>query len=167
MYTDIMNYIKSVQETNPVLSIALGAIFYMLFPEQSFFTAACAVMILAVVDVGTKYYSIAAKDGGFLKALKDKQINSESMWRGTSRKLITYLVLFLMAGLSYRITPIAAVSSVISTIVYSMLFFRECQSILENLRDAGSDVGWLLSVVSKKQKKILEDEGVNEDEFDN
>jgi phage-related holin len=164
MYEDILNYIKSIQETNPVLSICFGALLYMLFPEQSFFTAACAVMILAVVDVITKYYAISAQDGGFIKALKDKQINSDSMWRGTSKKLITYLVLFLMAGLSYRITPIAIVSNVISTIVYSMLFFRECQSILENLRDAGSDVGWLISVVSKKQKKILEDEGVNEDE---
>ncbi len=153
MYTDIMNYIKSIQETNPILSVIVGAIFYMLFPEQSFFTAACAVMMLAVVDVFTKYYALSVNDGGFIKALKDKHINSESMWRGTSRKLITYLVLFLMAGLSYRITPIAVVSNVISTIVYSMLFFRECQSILENLRDAGSDVGWLLSVVSKKQKK--------------
>ena len=164
MYTDVFNYIKSVQETNPVLSIALGAIFYILFPEQSFFTAACAVMILAVMDVVTKYYAISVGDKGFFNALRDGKINSESMWRGTSRKIITYLVLFLMAGLSYRISPIAAVSSVISTIVYSMLFFRECQSILENLRDAGADVGWMLSVVSKKQKKILKDEGVEEDE---
>ncbi|MGD9567505.1 MAG: phage holin family protein [Sedimentibacter sp.] len=164
MYADILNYIKSLQETNPILSIVFGSLCYLLFPEQSFFTAACAVMILSVVDVATKYYAIASNDGGFINALKEKQINSESMWRGTSRKLITYLVLFLMAGLSFRITPIAAVSNVISTIVYSMLFFRECQSILENLRDAGSDVGWLLSIVSKKQKKILEDEGVKEDD---
>ncbi len=164
MYADIMNYIKSIQETNPILSVALGAIFYILFPTQAFWAAATGVLILMLVDIGTKYYAISIQEGGLFKAFKNKKISSESLWRGTSRKIIVYFTFFIMAGISYRITPISAISSIISTIIYSMLFFRECQSIGENLRDAGGDVGWFLAVVSKKQKKILEDEGVNEDD---
>ena len=48
--------------------------------------------------------------------------------------------------------------------MYAVLFLRECQSILENLDDAGNDVGWLLTIVKKRKNKILEDEGVEDDE---
>ena len=57
----------------------------------------------------------------------------------------------------------AGVAAFLGTVVYSVLFLRECQSILENLDDAGSDVGWLLTIVKKRKKKILEDEGVDEE----
>lgn len=164
MYTDILNYIKSVQETNPVLSFFLGTITYILFPEQAYLTAFCAVLGVMVLDVITKYYAIAKNNGGFWKSLKNKHINSNSMWIGTSRKIFTYLIIFIMVGLSYRVSPVAGVTSFLGTVVYAALFFRECQSILENLEDAGSDVRWLLSIVKNRKNKILKDEGVEEDD---
>lgn len=164
MHTDIINYIKSIQETNPVISILLGSITYILFPEQAYLTAFCSVLGVMVLDVITKYYSIAVNNGGFWRSLKNKFINSNSMWVGTSRKIFTYLIIFIMVGLSYRVSPVAGVASFLGTIVYSLLFLRECQSILENLEDAGADVGWLTAIVKKRKKKILEDEGVNEDD---
>ncbi len=164
MRINILDYIKSIQETNPVISIFLGVTTYILFPEQAYLTAFCAVLGVMVLDVITKYYSIAVKHGGFWRSLKDKFINSNSMWVGTSRKIFTYLIIFIMVGLSYRVSPVAGVASFLGTIVYSLLFLRECQSILENLEDAGSDVGWLTAIVKKRKKKILEEEGVEEND---
>ena len=164
MHNDILNYIKSIQETNPIISILLGSITYILFPEQAYLTAFCSVLGVMVLDVITKYYSIATNNGGFWRSLKNKFINSNKMWVGTSRKIFTYLIIFIMVGLSYRVSPVAGVASFLGTIVYSLLFLRECQSILENLEDAGADVGWLTAIVKKRKKKILEDEGVNEDD---
>jgi phage-related holin len=167
MRINIIEYLKSIQETNPIVSIVLGTITYILFPEQAYLTAFCSVLGVMVLDVLTKYYSIATNHGGFWKSLKYKHINSNSMWVGTSRKIFTYLMIFIMVGLSYRVSPIAGVASFLGTIVYSLLFLRECQSILENLEDAGADVGWLTAIVKKRKKKILEEEGVDEDELDN
>lgn len=166
MRINILDYIKSIQETNPIVSIVLGTCTYILFPEQAYLTAFCSVLGVMVLDVITKYYSIAANHGGFWKSLKNKFINSNSMWVGTSRKIFTYLMIFIMVGLSYRVSPVAGVASFLGTIVYSLLFLRECQSILENLEDAGADVGWLTAIVKKRKKKILEDEGVDENELD-
>jgi len=117
-----------------------------------------------MLDILTKYYAIACNHGGLWKSIKGKFINSSDMWNGTSRKIFTYLIIFIMVGLSYRVSPVAGVASFLGTVVYSILFLRECQSILENLNDAGSDVGWLLSIVKKRKEKILKDEGVEEDE---
>jgi phage-related holin len=164
MYADILNYIKSIQETNPALSFFLGSMLYILFPEQAYLTAFCAVLGVMVLDVITKYHSIATKHGGLWKSIKGRFINSNSMWEGTSRKIFTYLIIFIMVGLSYRVSPIAGAAAFLGTIVYSMLFLRECQSILENLEETGADVGWLTTIVKKRKKKILEDEGVKEDE---
>ncbi len=164
MRINILDYIKSISETNPVISILLGTITYILFPEQAYLTAFCAVLGVMVLDVITKYYSIATNHGGFWKSLKNKFINSNSMWVGTSRKIFTYLIIFIMVGLSYRVSPVAGVTSFLGTIVYALLFLRECQSILENLEDAGADVAWLTAIVKKRKKKILEDEGVSEND---
>ena len=62
MYGDILEYIKSLREINPILSAFVGGVFSLFFPEQSFFMAAGAVMILAVIDVLTKYYALAMVD---------------------------------------------------------------------------------------------------------
>lgn len=158
-------YLKNAFESvQPICALLLSAIMYVMFPESSYLTAFCAVIGVMLLDIITKYYSIAVHHGGIWKSIKGKFINSNSMWVGTSRKIFAYLIIFIMVGLSYRVTTIAGISAFLATVVYSVLFLRECQSILENLNDAGSDVGWLLSIVKKRKNKILEDEGVNEND---
>jgi phage-related holin len=158
-------YLKSAFESvQPICALLLSAIMYMMFPETSYLTAFCAVVGVMILDVITKYYSISVLHGGLWKSIKEKYINSNSMWVGTSRKIFAYLVIFIMVGLSYRVSTIYGISAFLATVVYSVLFLRECQSILENLNDAGSDVKWLLAIVKKKKKKILMDVGVDEDE---
>ena len=48
-----------------------------------------------------------------------------------------------------------------ATVVYSIIFLREAQSILENLCDAGADLKWLLIWTRKKQEQILESEEID------
>ena len=158
-------YLKNAFENvQPFWAVFLSSIMYILFPEQAYLTAFCAVLGVMLLDIITKYYAIGCKNGGLWNSLKTRKINSNSMWAGTSRKIFSYLIIFIMVGLSYRVSPIAGMAAFLGTVVYSVLFLRECQSILENLDDAGSDVGWLLTIVKKRKKKILEDEGVDEDE---
>lgn len=158
-------YLKSAFESvQPFWAVFLSATMYVMFPEQAYLTAFCAVLGVMVLDVITKYYSIACKNGGFWNSLKIKKINSNSMWVGTSRKIFSYLIIFIMVGLSYRVSPVAGIAAFLGTVVYSILFLRECQSILENLDDAGSDVKWLLAIVKRRKEKILEEEGVTKDD---
>lgn len=158
-------YLKNAFENaQPFWAILLSSIMYIMFPEQAYLTAFCAVLGVMLLDIITKYYAIGCKNGGLWKSLKTRKINSNSMWAGTSRKIFSYLIIFIMVGLSYRVSPIAGMAAFLGTVVYSVLFLRECQSILENLDDAGCDVEWLLTIVKKRKKKILEDEGVEEDE---
>lgn len=157
-------YLKNAFENvQPIAALFLSAVMYVLFPESSYLTAFCAVVGVMVLDIITKYYSIAVHHGGLWKSIKGKYINSNSMWVGTSRKIFAYLIIFIMVGLSYRVSPVAGVAAFLGTVVYSILFLRECQSILENLDDAGSDVKWLLAIVKHRKEKILEEEGINED----
>lgn len=158
-------YLKNAfDNVQPIAALFLSAVTYVLFPESSYLTAFCAVVGVMVLDIFTKYYSIAVHHGGLWKSIIGKFINSNDMWIGTSRKIFAYLIIFIMVGLSYRVSPIAGVSSFLGTVVYSILFLRECQSILENLDDAGSDVKWLLAIVKHRKEKILEEEGVAKDD---
>jgi len=154
-------YLKNAFESvQPICALLLSVIMYVMFPESSYLTAFCAVLGVMALDIITKYYSIACKNGGLWNSIRIRKINSNSMWVGTSRKIFSYLIIFIMIGLSYRVSPVAGVASFLGTVVYSVLFLRECQSILENLTDAGSDVGWLLAMVKKRKTRIFEDEGI-------
>ena len=161
-----MEYIKNaVTGCKPALAFCISCVMYIMFPEQSYLVAFFAVLGAMILDLVTKYYSIAAKNGGLIVSIKTKHINSNAMWVGTSRKVFAYLIVFILAGLSYRVAPVAGASAFLANIVYSILFLRESQSILENLLDSGADLGWLLVFVKKKQNQILEKDESEDDEI--
>jgi phage-related holin len=155
---------KAFESVQPILVFIWSLLLYVLFPEATYVPAFCTVVVSMVIDVLTKYYSLSKLSGSFVKALKKHVINSNSMWVGTSKKIIDYMLIFIMVGLSYRVTPIAGVVVFLGTVAYGFVFFREWQSIFENLEDAGHDVSWWLQIIKKRKKKILEDEGVNEND---
>jgi len=158
-------YLESALENvKPVWAFFIAVLNYVLFPEQAYLAAFCAVLVMMIIDILTKYYSIAALNGGLLNSIKTGKINSNSMWVGTSRKIVDYLIVFIMVGLSYRVSLVAGAIVVLGNVIYSLLFARECQSVLENLEDAGHDVGWALKIIKRRKKKILEEEGIEEDD---
>lgn len=155
---------KAFNSVQPIWAVFLSAIIYVLFPETAYLKAFCAVLGAMVLDVLTKYRAIAKKNGGYWNSIKIGKLNSHSMWLGTSRKIYDYLVVFILAGLSYRVTPIAGAAVLLSTVVYMVMFFRESQSIVENLNEAGGNWGWLLRIIKRRKSKIFEEEGVSEDD---
>jgi phage-related holin len=139
----------------------IAAMNFWIFPEDTLMFAAVAVLITMVIDVATKYYALSVINGGYLKARRRSVITSQKFWKGTSVKLVTFAVIVILAGLSYRVTALDAVGTVLSGVMYGAMFWREMQSITENLRDAGGDVGWLHALAKRKEKEIL---NINEEE---
>ena len=153
--------IKAMEGATPYIGAAIGMCCYVIFPEQAFKTAAGAVGAVILLDIITKYVALSHQAGGYLAAVKKRTINSNRLWEGTRIKLFSYLIVAILAGLSYRVVQLEQLSIFFATVVYSIIFLREAQSILENLCDAGADLKWLLIWTRKKQEQILESDDIN------
>ncbi|MDF2889799.1 MAG: hypothetical protein K0R80_166 [Clostridia bacterium] len=146
---------------SPILACIWAFFFWMMFPDAAYIPAAIAVGIAIGLDLFTKLYALARKNGGYLKAIDKHIIKSDTLWRKTSIKLYSYLVIFILAGLSARVTPLEIVGVGVATFAYSVIFIRELQSNAENLIEAGAD--WLrpfLSWTKQKEKDIYVQAGI-------
>jgi len=150
---------KAWESVRPGFALAWACITWLIFPEESFVVWCAALWIAVALDLITRWYAIFKKAGGIRKALKSKVSNSKEMYEKTSIKIISYLVIQILAGLSIRLVDIPYVSNIVATVVYSFLFFREFASNIENLVEAGADyLEPLLFWVKKKEKDVLEKE---------
>lgn len=168
-FNSIRDYLgKAASGLRIVFGFLLTSLSYIMFPEQAYKNAAIALGIAVLMDIVSKYVAIAINNGGFKKAFKEGKIFSKSLWEGTKVKLITYLSISIMVGASYQLNALpeafASVSQFMATIVYTVLYLREFQSMLENFRDAGADVEWLLIFTRKREKEILKKEGIDDEE---
>ena len=158
---DVITYLtKAASSVKPIWIALVSAINYVLFPDDAFVPAAIAVGSAMILDILTKYYAVSVNNGGFRKALRSRKLSSASLWKGTQRKIISYLVIMVLCGLSVRVTMLTSVAVFLSTVAYSIMFLRESQSIIENLIDAGhEDLEWFLFFLKRKQQKVLEEDG--------
>ena len=147
---------KIIEGTKPLWAAVLAALNYVLFPDKALLTALVAVVGVMSLDVLTRLWAISRHNGGYIASTRSRKIWSKTFWDGTSVKLKAYSAVFILAGLSYRVTPLAQASVFLATVVYAGVFLREAQSILENLCDMGADLGWLLVFVKKKRQDLLE-----------
>lgn len=132
---------------------------YIIFPNAAYVPAVIALSSAVILDIVTKYYSVGVLNGGIINAIKLKKLTSESLWRGTKKKLISVLIVMILCGLSYRVAIIPSVAIALSTLCFSIAFWRESQSIVENMLDAGhEDLRWFLVKIKKKQKEIEKDD---------
>lgn len=156
---------KVADTVKPAVVILWAGLTWVMFPEQSYIPWYVAVWSGAVLDIFTRWYAIFIKSGGIKKAFKTKAWSSEEMFQGTSLKIVTYLVIQILAGLSMRFISISYISNVVATVVYAFLFFREFASNIENLIEAGADyLKPLLFWVKKQEQKVIEDEEDKTDE---
>lgn len=146
----------AVQKVKPFFVILIAGISYVLFPDDSYVPAAIGICGALILDILSKYYALSRPHGGILKSIKAGSIRSDKFWSGTKKKLIDIFVVMILCGLSVRVAPIGAVAVLLSNIAYSIMFLREAQSCIENLIEAGHDnLRWLLVLVKKKQKDII------------
>jgi hypothetical protein len=123
---------------------------FWIFPEATLAFAAIAVLGMVILDVITKYYYLSKSNGGYKKARKCGAINSQQFWDGTKVKLITYAVIMIIAGLSYKVTALELAGTVFSSVAYGAMFWREAQSIGENLH-----IDWLCTFAKRKENEVL------------
>lgn len=153
---NIWGYIeKAFTSLKPTAVLIGGWIGYIVFPDKAYFYAMAAVVAASLCDIGTKSYSICKKYGGYKNALKKKKLFSKTLWRGTEVKIISYLTVSILTGLSYRVIYLKQAGIMLGTFVYSVMFMREFQSNIENLIEAGADLHWLLLFSKKKNKELM------------
>ena len=155
---------KVCDTVRPSIALLGAGITYVFFPEQSFVIWFIATWIAVVLDLFTKWFAIFANNGGIVNSIKTKAWNSDSMFHKTYIKIVAYLVLQILTGLSMRI-GMPHVNNAIATVVYSFIFFREFASNIENLIDAGADyLQPLLFWVKKKQDEVIPNDDKEKDE---
>lgn len=146
---------KVCDTVKPSVALLWAGITYILFPEQSFVIWFVATWAAVVLDIFTRWFAIFIKNGGVIKSIKTKAWNSDALYNKTAVKIVSYLVIQILTGLSMRIGT-AYINNAIATVVYSFLFFREFASNIENLIDAGADyLQPLLFWVKKKENNII------------
>ncbi|HEX2925856.1 MAG TPA: phage holin family protein [Ruminiclostridium sp.] len=155
---------KVFDTVKPAVVFLWAGISYLIFPEKSFIGWCIALWVAMILDLLTRWFAIFSKSGGITKAFKTKAWNSETMFHKTAIKIIAYLVIQILAGLSMRFISIPYISNVVATVVYAFLFFREFTSNIENLIDAGADyLKPLLFWVKKQESKVIDEQEVNKD----
>lgn len=161
---DVWIYLyKAAIYVKPLWAFFTSILYYVLFPDETFIPATIALISVLVIDILAKYYSIGVLNGGIINSIRTGKITSESLWRGTKRKIISILIVMILCGLSYRLTDFTIVSTIFQTFCFSILFWREAQSTIENLLDAGhDDLKWMLFFIKKKKKEVMDANGINE-----
>lgn len=151
---------EKVRDTvRPSVALLWGGITYVLFPEESFVIWFVATWTAVVLDIFTRWFAIFMKNGGIFNSIKTKAWNSDAMYHKTAVKIVSYLVIQILTGLSMRM-GITYISNAVATGIYSFLFFREFASNIENLIDAGADyLQPLLFWVTKKQDEAFTNKG--------
>ena len=71
---------------------------------------------------------------------------SKTLWKGTEVKIVSYLTIAILTGLSYRVMYLKEAGIMLGSFVYSVMFMREFQSNIENLQEAGADLNWLFNI---------------------
>jgi hypothetical protein len=159
---------EKVKDTvRPTITLIWAAITWMMFPEESFIIWCIGLWVAVGLDLLTRWFAIFRKSKGVIKAIRTRAWNSEDMFEKTKVKVISYLVIQIMAGLSMRFIGIPLVCNVVATVIYAFLFFREFGSVVENLIEAGATyLKPLLFWVRKKTDEALEQETTIHEESD-
>ncbi|SCG82728.1 hypothetical protein DW1_1155 [Proteiniborus sp. DW1] len=153
---NITSYIdRAFTGIKPFLGLIFSWIGYIIFPEKVYFLSLMAVLGASFLDIITKSISICKIHGGYKNAIKEKKLFSKSLWKGTQIKIISYLFISILTGLSYRVIYLKEAGILLASFVYSVMFMREFQSNVENLIEAGADLHWLLLFSRKKNKELM------------
>lgn len=156
MIKNVYGYItKSFEGSKPFLGFILSGATYIVFPDDVHKWALAAVLLASLMDIFTKSYSICKNNGGYKNAIRIKKLFSKNLWKGTEVKIVSYLSIAILTGLSYRVMYLDEVGIILASFVYSVMFMREFQSNIENLIEAGAKLDWLLLFSKKKNKELM------------
>ncbi|MEA5085588.1 MAG: phage holin family protein [Lachnospiraceae bacterium] len=149
-------YLKKLFQVDFLFLVSgAGTLLYkFLFPQKQYFYGAAAVLVIMILDLCTKLFSLSRQGGGVKVALVTHKISSSAFARGTTDKLLVFGIMLIICGCAYRLTVIDAIAVWFTQMVYTLMFLRDLLSILENLNDAG--VGGLKIFKKAVEKKMVE-----------
>lgn len=149
---------KVFETVKPALAVLSALATYLIFPDACFVAWSIALWVAVALDLVTRWLAIFVKSKGVWPAFKSKAFNSETLFRKTAIKVVSYLVIQILAGLSMRLISIQQINTIMATVIYAFLFLREAASNIENLIDAGAeDLKPLLFWIKKKEKEVLKE----------
>lgn len=157
----VRTFIRNI-EFNPkelrvrLWGLLLGVLTYLVDPTAAFY----ALWVAVLFDLLTKIVALAVKNGGLVRATRERIINSHTMFYRTFIKVLAYFTMTVLAHQSKAIVAIEAVPIIFSTIIYSILFLVEVHSIIENLIEAGAeDLKPLLMRFEREKQRAVEGAG--------
>lgn len=165
MNTAVGSYIHKLFSSEVLVAVsAVGACLHsFFFPEQEYLCGALAVLGIMVLDLITKLFALYRQAGGSWKqAFKSRSINSHSFSKGTIDKLIVFGVMLIICGCAYRLTIVSEIAVWMTQLVFTLMFLRDVLSILENLSDAGIDVGIFKKAIQKKMDDYVDNNDVSD-----
>lgn len=137
-----------------ILGCLVGVLTYLVEPGAAFY----ALWVVVALDLISRLITESVNHGGFIKAVKDGHIQSDKVLKGTAIKITAYFFMCVIAAQSIRIFPWQTAAELFGNIVYSILFFVEVLSILENFMEAGvEEFNWLRRFAKRKLEQIVED----------
>jgi hypothetical protein len=137
------------------IGIILSAGIWLIFPEVAMMKVLAFIVVLILLDLITKLYSLGVMAGGIRKAILRGLIQDKKLWKATLNKLVTYTILTLLLSLSLWVVPIASLITPIIGGFFGLIFIREAISILRNLLNSGfAQVSWLYSFLGHKAEEI-------------
>ena len=148
---------KLFGNTIVVCATTIGvSVYNFFFPDINYLYGAGAVLGVMILDLITKIFALTRGAGGVIKAFKTRKINSHQFCKGTTNKLVVFGVMLIICGCAYRLTIIDTIAVWFTQLVFTLMFLRDVLSILENLDDAGCDVGLFKKAVRKKMKSVAD-----------
>ena len=159
---DLWDYVCRLFENYILVyfSLVFSIVVKCLFPSEEYLVASGAVLGIIILDLITKLYSLTRQSGSFREAVREKRINSKAFTKGTIDKLIVFGVMLVICSLLYNVAIVSEVAIWFTQATFTLMFFKDVLSILENLDDAGIEVGVFKYVVRKKMKSYLPDEEI-------
>lgn len=155
---NICGYIsKAFTGSKPYLAFIFSCVSYVIFPDEFHLYALVALLVASLMDIFTKSVSICVKNGGYRNAIRVKELFSKTLWKGTEIKIVSYLSIAILTGISYRMIYLKEVGIIFASFIYTVMFMREFQSNVENLIEAGADLDWLLLWSKKKNKDLMKE----------
>ena len=159
---DLWDYVCRLFENYILVyfSLVFSIVVKCLFPSEEYLVASGAVLGIIILDLITKLYSLTRQSGSFREAVREKRINSKAFTKGTIDKLIVFGVMLVICSLLYNVAIVSEVAIWFTQATFTLMFFKDVLSILENLDDAGIEVGVFKYVVRKKMESYLPDEEI-------
>lgn len=149
-------FVGSFLFLQPVVSFLFiigNGICWILFPHGAYITQAAINGSLVILDLITKQYAIVKSNGGLTNAIKERKLSSNQLWLGTRKKVVSYMLVLTLVGLSARF-GFPTIMGIIGSTVYALMFIRESFSIAENMQEAGHDMTLILGVLRKSEQQL-------------